>query len=305
LTLLGQNVNSYGHDLPAEDRFVHIETERSAGRKLDLRSRPDLAELLCAIDGIRGADGRPAIPRLRFITSHPWDLSDRLIDAMAGCESVAEHLHLPIQSGDDAMLQRMGRQYTVAHYKERLARIREAVPGIAVSTDVIVGFSGETEEQFQATLAALDEIQYDTVFAAAYSPRPGTPALQMADDVPPAVKRRRLNELLARQEQIGLERNRAWLGRDVVVLVERVMPPRRSIDPDDVDEPISEIPSLAGTAGEGSVALSGRTRHNKLVHLAGDPGLVGHSARVHLDHAGPFALRGRLVAATDVPDVLA
>ena len=305
LTLLGQNVNSYGHDLPAEDRFVHIETERSAGRKLDLRSRPDLAELLCAIDGIRGADGRPAIPRLRFITSHPWDLSDRLIDAMAGCESVAEHLHLPIQSGDDAMLQRMGRQYTVAHYKERLARIREAVPGIAVSTDVIVGFCGETEEQFQATLAALDEIQYDTVFAAAYSPRPGTPALQMADDVPPAVKRRRLNELLARQEQIGLERNRAWLGRDVVVLVERVMPPRRSIDPDDVDESISEIPSLAGTAGEGSVALSGRTRHNKLVHLAGDPGLVGHSARVHLDHAGPFALRGRLVAATDVPDVLA
>jgi tRNA-2-methylthio-N6-dimethylallyladenosine synthase len=305
LTLLGQNVNSYGHDLPAEERFAHIETERSAGRKLDLRSRPDLAELLCAIDGIRGADGRPAIPRLRFITSHPWDLSDRLIDAMAGCESVAEHLHLPIQSGDDAMLQRMGRQYTVAHYKERLARIREAVPGIAVSTDVIVGFSGETEEQFQATLAALDEIQYDTVFAAAYSPRPGTPALQMADDVPPAVKRRRLNELLARQEHIGLERNRAWLGRDVVVLVERVMPPRRSIDPDDVDEPISEIPSLAGTAGEGSVALSGRTRHNKLVHLAGDPGLVGHSARVHLDHAGPFALRGRLVAATDVPDVLA
>jgi hypothetical protein len=88
-------------------------------------------------------------------------------------------------------------------------------------------------------------------------------------------------------------------------LVERVMPPRRSIDPDDVDEPIFEIPSLAGTAGEGSVALSGRTRHNKLVHLAGDPGLVGHSARVHLDHAGPFALRGRLVAATDVPDVLA
>ena len=308
LTLLGQNVNSYGHDLPAEERFAHIETERSAGRKLDLRSRPDLAELLCAIDGIRGSDGGPAIPRLRFITSHPWDLSDRLIDAMASCESVAEHLHLPIQSGDDAMLQRMGRQYTVAHYKERLASIRAAVPGIAVSTDVIVGFCGETEEQFQATLAVLDEIRYDTVFAAAYSPRPGTPALNMADDVPPTVKRRRLNELLARQEQIGLDRNREWLGRDVEVLVERIMPPRRSIDPDDPDsgdESGSEIPLIAGTAGEGSVALSGRTRHNKLVHLAGDPGLVGHSARVHVDHAGPFALRGRLVAAADEPDVLA
>ena len=308
LTLLGQNVNSYGHDLPAEERFAHIETERSAGRKLDLRSRPDLAELLCAIDGIRGSDGGPAIPRLRFITSHPWDLSDRLIDAMASCESVAEHLHLPIQSGDDAMLQRMGRQYTVAHYKERLASIRAAVPGIAVSTDVIVGFCGETEEQFQATLAVLDEIRYDTVFAAAYSPRPGTPALNMADDVPPTVKRRRLNELLARQEQIGLDRNREWLGRDVEVLVERIMPPRRSIDPDDPDsgdESGSEIPLIAGTAGEGSVALSGRTRHNKLVHLAGDPGLVGHSARVRVDHAGPFALRGRLVAAADEPDVLA
>jgi tRNA-2-methylthio-N6-dimethylallyladenosine synthase len=308
LTLLGQNVNSYGHDLPAEERFAHIETERSAGRKLDLRSRPDLAELLCAIDGIRGADSLPAISRLRFITSHPWDLSDRLIEAMASCDSVAEHLHLPIQSGDDEILQRMGRQYTVAHYKERLARIREAVPGIAVSTDVIVGFCGETEEQFQATLAVLEEMRYDTVFAAAYSPRPGTPALRKEDDVPPAVKRRRLNELLARQEQIGLDINREWLGRDVEVLVEQVRPPRRSIDRNDAeaaDEPISEIPPLTGTAGEGSVALSGRTRHNKLVHLAGDRALVGHAARVHINHAGPFALRGRLVEAADEPDVLA
>jgi tRNA-2-methylthio-N6-dimethylallyladenosine synthase len=305
LTLLGQNVNSYGHDLPAEQRFAHIETERSAGRRLDLRSRPDLAELLCAIDGIRGADGGPAIPRLRFITSHPWDLSDRLIDAMASCESVAEHLHLPIQSGDDEMLQRMGRQYTVAHYKERLARIREAVPGIAVSTDVIVGFCGETEAQFEATLAALDEIRYDTVFAAAYSPRPGTPALHMADDVPAEEKRRRLNELLRRQEAIGIDRNREWLGRDVEVLVEHITPARHRVDAtreDSVDasEPVSAVPPLDGTAGEGSVALAGRTRHNKLVHLAGDPALVGRRVTVHVDYAGPFALRGRLVGAPDV-----
>jgi tRNA-2-methylthio-N6-dimethylallyladenosine synthase len=310
LTLLGQNVNSYGHDLPAEERFAHIDTERSAGRRLDLRSRPDLAELLGAIDGIRNADGEPAIPRLRFITSHPWDLSDRLIDAMATCESVAEHLHLPIQSGDDSMLQQMGRQYTVAHYKERLARIREAVPGIAVSTDVIVGFCGETEVQFEATLAVLDEIRFDTVFAAAYSPRPGTPALRMADDVPPAVKRRRLNELLIRQEKIGLEINQGWVGRDVEVLVEQITPPRRNLEPNDADadecdEPASARPQLAGMAGEGSVALAGRTRHNKLVHVAGDPALVGHPIRVHIEHAGPFALRGRLVEAPDEPDVLA
>ena len=195
---------------------------------------------------------------------------------MAECPSVCEHLHLPIQSGDDAMLQRMGRQYTVAHYRERLDRIRAAVPGIAVSTDVIVGFCGETEEQFEATLRVLDEIRFDTVFAAAYSPRPGTPALRMADDVPAAVKRRRLNDLLARQERIGLELNRAWLGRQVEVLVERVTPPRRVAsvdDPADADDRGGGrgVPALAGTAGEGSVALAGRTRHNKLVHFAGRP----------------------------------
>jgi tRNA-2-methylthio-N6-dimethylallyladenosine synthase len=302
LTLLGQNVNSYGHDLPAETRFAHIRTERAAGRRLDLASRPDLAELLCAIDGIRDAGGRPAIPRLRFITSHPWDLSDRLIDAMASSESVVPHLHLPIQSGDDAMLQRMGRQYTVAHYRDRLDRIREAVPGIAVSTDVIVGFCGETEEQFQATLRVLREIRFDTVFAAAYSPRPGTPALKMADDVPADVKRSRLNELLAVQQEIGLERNRAWLGRTVEVLVERVTPPRRvnrvlddDETPDDADAP--GAPELAGTAGEGSVALAGRSRHNKLVHFAGTPDLVGRSVDIAIEFAGPFAVRGRLADA--------
>ena len=305
LTLLGQNVNSYGHDLPAEERFGHIDTQRWSGRKLDLRARPDLAELLHAIDSIRDASGRPAIPRLRFITSHPWDLSDRLIEAMAECPSVCEHLHLPIQSGDDAMLQRMGRQYTVEHYRERLARIRAAVPGIAISTDVIVGFCGETEAQFQATLRVLEEIRYDTVFAAAYSPRPGTPALRMADDVPAADKRRRLNELLARQEAIGLELNRAWLGRQVEVLVERLTPPRRVAVADDpayadIEDADPGVPALAGTAGQGSVALAGRTRHNKLVHLAGDPSLVGRAVTVRVEYAGPFALRGRVVdAATE------
>jgi tRNA-2-methylthio-N6-dimethylallyladenosine synthase len=298
LTLLGQNVNSYGHDLPAEERFAHICTERSSGRKLDLQSRPDLAELLHSIDAIKRPDGQPAIPRLRFITSHPWDLSDRLIDAMAECPSVCENLHLPIQSGDDEMLQRMGRQYTVEHYRERLARIREAVPGIAVSTDVIVGFCGETEVQFQATLSVLEELQFDTVFAAAYSPRPGTPALRMADDVPAAVKRRRLNDLLARQESIGLERNREWLGREAEVLVERITPRKSRVVDEDVpaDDPSLYVPSLYGAAGEGSVALAGRTRHNKLVHLSGDPALVGRAVSVRIEFAGPFALRGRLVA---------
>ncbi len=129
VTLLGQNVNSYGHDLPAEERFRHIATERWSGRRLDLHARPDLAELIRTIDGLRTSDGRPAIPRLRFVTSHPWDLSDRLVAALAECSSVCEHLHLPVQSGDDGVLHRMGRQYTIEHYRERLAAVRAAVPG--------------------------------------------------------------------------------------------------------------------------------------------------------------------------------
>ncbi len=290
VTLLGQNVNSYGHDLPAEERFGHVISERTAGRRLDLRSRPDLAELLRAIDGIRTADGRPAIPRLRFITSHPWDLSDRLVTAMAERPSVCEALHLPVQSGDDAVLRRMGRQYTIEHYLERLAWIRAAVPGIALSTDVIVGFCGETEAQFEATLRLLEAVRFDTVFAAAYSPRPGTPAERLADDVPPAEKRRRLNVLLGRQEAIGHELNRAWLGRRVEVLVDGPAPQRAH----DHDEPQEPRPA---PAGEGSLALVGRSRHNKLVHLAGRPDLVGQLATVEIVHAGPFALRGRLIGA--------
>jgi tRNA-2-methylthio-N6-dimethylallyladenosine synthase len=282
VTLLGQNVNSYGHDLEPEPRFGHIATERWAGRRLDLGSRPDLAELIRAIDSLRTSDGRPALPRLRFVTSHPWDLSDRLIEAMAECPSVCEHLHLPVQSGDDAVLHRMGRQYSVEHYAERLARIREAVPGIAISTDVIVGFCGETEPQFESTLRLLETVGYDQVFAAAYSPRPGTPATRLVDDVPADVKRRRLNTLLAVQEQIGLDRNRAWLGRDVEVLVDAVVAPRLH----DHD---------AAGVGEGP-RLSGRTRQNKLVHLAGDASLVGRLARVRIEHAGPYALRGSLLA---------
>ena len=283
VTLLGQNVNSYGHDLAPEGRFGHVDAERWAGRPLDLHGRPDLAELIRAIDGIRTADGKPAIERLRFVTSHPWDLSDRLIAAMADCPSVCEHLHLPVQSGDDAVLRRMGRQYTIEHYLERLARIREAIPGIAISTDIIVGFCGETDAQFRSTLRLLETVRYDQVFAAAYSERPGTPATHMADDVPADVKRARLNELLALQEEIGLERNRAWLGRDVAVLVDRVVPPRLH----DHDEGGGD-----GAAEGRGPRVSGRSRQNKLVHLVGGEDLIGRTVLARVEHAGPYALRG-------------
>jgi tRNA-2-methylthio-N6-dimethylallyladenosine synthase len=282
VTLLGQNVNSYGHDLPAEPRFAEVDTDRWAGRRLDLHGRPDLAALIRAIDAIRTADGVPAIPRLRFVTSHPWDLSDRLIAAMADCPSVCGHLHLPVQSGDDAVLRRMGRQYTIEHYLERLARIREALPGIAISTDVIVGFCGETDEQFRATLRLLEAVRYDQVFAAAYSERPGTPATRLADDVPPAVKRERLNELLAVQEAIGLERNRAFVGREVEVLVDAATEPR-------THDHEGEAAAPAGPR------VSGRSREHKLVHLHGGPELVGRLVTARIEHAGPYALRGAIV----------
>ncbi len=293
VTLLGQNVNSYGHDLAPEARFGHVTTERWAGRQLDLGSRPDLAELIRAIDGLRTADGTPAIPRLRFITSHPWDLSDRLIAAMAECPSLCAALHLPVQSGDDAVLRRMGRQYTIEHYLERLDRIREAVPEIAISTDVIVGFCGETEAQFESTLSLLERVRYDQVFAAAYSERPGTPATHLADDVRADDKRRRLNALLALQEPIGLERNRAWLGRTVEVLVDTIVPPR-SHEHEDADA--GTAPHDETEEGSGLAHLSGRTRQNKLVHLAGSASLVGSLVDVRIEHAGPYALRGLATA---------
>ncbi len=297
VTLLGQNVNSYGHDLPAEPRFGHVDTTRAVGRRIELESRPDLAELIRAIDAIRTDGDVPAIPRLRFVTSHPWDLSDRLISAMADCPSVCEHLHLPVQSGDDAVLRRMGRQYSVGHYLERLAAIRAAVPGIVISTDVIVGFCGETEEQFESTLRLLETVRYDQVFAAAYSERPGTPASHLADDVPADVKRRRLNELLALQEGIGLERNRAWLGRTTEVLVESVVRPRgheheAPVEGGDTGRAASD--GIDRIGGGDEVRLAGRNREHKLVHLTGAASLIGRLVEVRVDHAGPYALRGRL-----------
>jgi len=193
------------------------------------------------------------------------------------------------------VLKRMGRQYTIEHYLERLERIREAVPEIAISTDVIAGFCGETESQFESTLRLLERVRYDQVFAAAYSERPGTPATRLADDVPANDKRRRLNTLLDLQEPIGLERNRAWLRKTVEVLVDAVVPPRTH-DHVDADEPINLSLRPRGTSdGVGEpVHLTGRTRQNKLVHLTGPASWLGSFVAVRVEHAGPYALRGRV-----------
>jgi tRNA-2-methylthio-N6-dimethylallyladenosine synthase len=277
VTLLGQNVNSYGHDLPPDPRFAELSSQRRLGRSQERAGRPDIAALLHAIDDIRQPDGTAAIPRVRFVTSHPWDLTDRLIEAMAGCDSVCEHLHLPVQSGDDEVLRRMGRQYTVEAYLELVARLRSAIPGISLTTDVITGFCGESEAQFQGTLELLRTVRFDQVYAAAYSERPGTPATRLEDDVPAAEKKRRLNELLAVQESIGRERNEAWVGRRTQVLVEEARQPRVH------DHEVAE---------HRGPRLVGRNREHKLVHFDGPGALVGQLVDVKIERAGPYALSG-------------
>ncbi len=270
VTLLGQNVNSWGHDLTPDPRFADVEGQRELGRKQSRDGRPDIAALLRAIDGIRDASGRPGIGRVRFVTSHPWDLTDRLISAMAECESVCEHLHLPVQSGDDEVLRRMGRQYSREAYLDLVGRLRAAVPGISLTTDVITGFCGETETQFESTLDLLRTVRFDQVFAAAYSPRPGTPAMRLADDVPAVEKKRRLNELLAVQEAIGMELNEAWLGRRAEVLVDEARQPRRH-------------DHEAAAERDPGPRLVGRSREHKLVHFDGPETLVGELVEIEID----------------------
>jgi tRNA-2-methylthio-N6-dimethylallyladenosine synthase len=287
-------VNSYGHDLPRDERFANVRDGRTLGRRLDLEGRPDIAALLRAIDGIRTADGHPAIPRLRFVTSHPWDLGERLIDAVAESPSVCEHLHLPVQSGDDSVLHRMGRQYTIDSYLRLVERMRERVPGISVTTDVIVGFCGETEHQFEGTLDLLRTVRFDQVFAAAFSPRPGTPASRLADDVSPGEKRRRLQALLDLQEGIGLELNQGWVGRTTEVLADEIRPAGSH-----THEEVAGAGDGTNVAdlGEGTnqpVQLRGRNRENKLVHFQGSADLVGRRLSVRVDRAGPYGLIGTL-----------
>jgi tRNA-2-methylthio-N6-dimethylallyladenosine synthase len=194
ITLLGQNVNSY------------VSPEDGSG----------LAELMARVDRV------PGLKRLRFLTSHPRNASDRLLDAIAGLDSACEQLHLPVQSGSDSWLQRMKREYTVLAYMEVLRRARDRVDAIALSTDVIVGFCGETDAEFAETLRMLAEVRFDMVHVQAYSPRPGTAAFRRADDVPLAVKKERLQAVLELQRSISEERNQTLIGGTVEILVEGV-----------------------------------------------------------------------------------
>ena len=260
VTLLGQNVNSYGHDLAPDDRFADIHRSRELGRRIDLDGRPDIAALLRTLDDLRSEDGAPAIPRVRFVTSHPWDLSDRLIAAMAELESVCEHLHLPVQSGDDTVLRRMGRQYTIDAYLGLVEKLRAAIPGINLTTDVIVGFCGETEAQFENSLALLREVRFGTVFAAAFSPRPGTPAARLDDDVSRADKRRRLTRCsTCRKASVATSTPVGWDGRQRCSWISCGRP-RRTTRAARRALPAATVRTSSSTSMERRISLDGWSR---------------------------------------------
>ena len=243
VTLLGQNVDSYGHDLPGT---------------------PDLADLLAAVNGVDG------LQRIRFLTSHPNDMSEHIIDAVASFDKVCEHINLPFQAGDDAVLANMRRGYTNAQYREKIDVIRERIPNVSLSTDVIVGFCGETDAQFQQTYDLVRDIRFDKVHIAAYSTRPGTTAArQLEDTVPAEVKQARREALESLQESIAAEVNAQLLGRTSEVLVEGV---------------------------QGGKAF-GRNRNDKLVHIEGAEDRVGETVSVKIEKASPWSLQGALAEA--------
>ncbi len=243
ITLLGQNVNSYGKDLEGEYTF---------------------AGLLRELNTVEG------IERIRFMTSHPKDLSDELIYAMRDCEKVCEHLHLPVQSGSTRILDEMNRRYTKEQYMELLEKVKKHIPGIGLSTDIIVGFPGETEEDFSETLDVIEKARFDMAYTFLYSKRTGTPAAKHPDQISEEAKKNRFDKLLALQNSISREINDELLGREVEVLVE-------------------------GLSKSSKTTYTGRTRENKIVNFKGSQELVGKLVKVKIDTIQTWSLLGKLV----------
>jgi tRNA-2-methylthio-N6-dimethylallyladenosine synthase len=239
IVLLGQTVNSY--------------CDRSG-------EAVNFAELLRRIAGIEG------IRRIRFTSPHPSDFSDELLEVMVSCPAVCNHIHLPVQSGSNKVLRAMHRGYTRERYLEMIGKIHAAPRPIAISTDIIVGFPGETESDFQDTLSLLDAVQYDSTFSFKYSPRPFTAALNFPDDVPEEEKGRRLDTLQRKQKQIQHRINEAYLGRKAEVLVE-------------------------GNA-RSRLRLMGRLSNNKIVNFDGPDALIGRFEQVEITGFSPNSLKG-------------
>jgi len=270
VTLLGQNVNSYGKRFPDGTGY-----RGPQGRlRLLTQAAQDTGE---AGDGrlvdfpvlLRQLSTKTSIERIRFTTSHPFDAHDRLFQAMAECSPVCEFLHLPVQSGSDRILRAMRRGYTVESYLAKVARLRELVPHVALSTDIIVGFPGETDEDFRATRRLMTEVQLDSAFIFKYSPRPGTEAAGWIDDVPRAVKEARNAELLALQGEISRRRLARWVGQEVEVLVEE-----------------------RNRRGQ----LAGHARTNVTVVADGPDAWLGELARVRVERVTATTLIGTLAA---------
>jgi tRNA-2-methylthio-N6-dimethylallyladenosine synthase len=229
IMLLGQNVNSYGKGLPGE---------------------PTFAELLKKLDGM-------GIPRIRFMTSHPKDLSDELIGVMAGSRHILPQFHLPVQSGNDEILLKMNRHYTRAQYLDRVSRLRQAIPGIGLSTDIIVGFPGETEEQFRDTMSLVEEVRYDSAFTFIYSPRTGTRAAKMEGMLPAEVTSERIRRLIDLQERLQQETLQRFVGTEEEILVE-------------------------GLSRRSGTAVSGKGKHAVSVTVDGGPEDIGTILRCRI-----------------------
>ena len=243
ITLLGQNVNSYGKDLNPCVGFA------------------DLIRMVNAVQGIE---------RIRFATSHPKDISDELIKTMAECDKVCEHLHLPIQAGSTKILKEMNRKYTKEQYLELVIKVKSKIPDIALTTDIIVGFPGETEADFEDTLDIIKKVRFDSAYTFIYSKRTGTPAANMQEQIEDEIKKRRFDRLLELQNQISKEINDSYAGRTVEVVVE-------------------------GSSKNNPERLTGRTRTNKVVNFEGTPDLIGKLANVRVTKAMTWHLEGEIV----------
>ncbi len=244
VTLLGQNVNSYGQTTPGKSDFPHLLTE------------------IAQIEGIN---------RIRFTTSHPKDLSPDLINCFSEIDKLCEHIHLPVQAGSDKVLQMMNRGYTKAGYLEKVDRLREICPDISITSDVIVGFPGEAEADFEETIDLMRKIRFDNLFSFKYSAREGTAAAKFDHQVSDSIKSARLRTLQLLQEQHTLEKNEAEVGKLLEVLVE-------------------------GCSKNSPAELTGRTRTNKIVNFKGNTELIGQSLSILITYAYQHSLRGELTS---------
>ena len=246
VTLLGQNVNAYRGDMEGTDE------------------KADLAMLIEYIAEV------PGIERIRYTTSHPREMSQRLIDTYTKVPKLVSHLHLPVQAGSDRILAAMKRGYTTLEYKSIVRKLRAARPDISMSTDFIVGFPGETDEDFQKTMKLIDDVEFDASFSFIYSPRPGTPALELDDNTPADVKSARLARLQKRIDELAQAVSRSMVGSVQRVLVE-------------------------GTSKKDANELAGRTDNNRIVNFAGNPRLINTFVDVRITEALPHSLRGEIV----------